>query len=160
LPPGDCQREDHIPGTFCQASFADILPNIESFGDWDYFYIRGAIEWYKNTDGPKEDQFESVTVPAGFVSDLASVPRVFWSLIPKTGRYAYAAIVHDYLYWSQIRSRQEADRIFEIAMHDSKVPATVVYTLTSAVRLGGQSAWDTNSKLRGSGEKRVLKKFP
>lgn len=38
-----------------------------------------------------------VEVPAGFVTDGASVPRAFWALLPVWGRYSRAAVVHDYL---------------------------------------------------------------
>lgn len=37
------------------------------------------------------------SVPLGFITDLASVPRVLWALLPPHGRYAKAAILHDYL---------------------------------------------------------------
>lgn len=36
-------------------------------------------------------------VPAGFVTDFASVPRVFVWLLPRYGDYTWAAILHDYL---------------------------------------------------------------
>lgn len=38
-----------------------------------------------------------VTIPLGFLTDGASVPRVFWNLLPPWGQYGNAAIVHDYL---------------------------------------------------------------
>ncbi len=40
---------------------------------------------------------EVFVVPAGFRTDLASVPRVFTWLIPRYGIYTLAAILHDYL---------------------------------------------------------------
>lgn len=36
-----------------------------------------------------------LTVPAGMTTDLASVPKVFWSLLPPDGPYGKAAGVHD-----------------------------------------------------------------
>ena len=36
-------------------------------------------------------------VPAGYRTDFASVPRFFWRIFPPMGRYARAAVVHDYL---------------------------------------------------------------
>ena len=40
----------------------------------------------------------TVTVPEGFVTDLASVPRPLWWLIaPHDPQYAAAAVLHDYL---------------------------------------------------------------
>ncbi len=36
-----------------------------------------------------------VYVPAGYLTDGASVPRAFWSMIPPWGSYGQAAVVHD-----------------------------------------------------------------
>ena len=44
---------------------------------------------------------ETVDVPAGFQTDIASVPRPFWPWLPRWGRYGNAAILHDYCYWEQ-----------------------------------------------------------
>jgi hypothetical protein len=135
--------------------FIDI-PRIGVFGDWDFYYILSDLRWRSNLGGKTRE----VVVPKGFVTDLASVPQVFWSILPKTGRYAYAAIVHDYLYWTQNVSRDEADSILEIAMKDSRVDMSTLKTITTAVTIFGQSAWDANKKLKAAGEKRVLKIFP
>ena len=38
-------------------------------------------------------------VPAGFITDGASVPRIFWSICPPmSGSFGEAAVVHDFLY--------------------------------------------------------------
>src|SRR5262245_46141191 len=50
-----------------------------------------------------------VVVPAGFVTDFASTPRALWSVVPPTGRYQLAAVVHDFLYWDQGCAREQAD---------------------------------------------------
>ena len=40
----------------------------------------------------------TVTVPAGFITDLTSVPRWLWWLLPPYDpQYAAAAVLHDYL---------------------------------------------------------------
>ena len=39
-----------------------------------------------------------ITVPAGFVTDLASIPRPLWVLWPPFGKYTRAAVIHDWLY--------------------------------------------------------------
>lgn len=46
--------------------------------------------------GPVQDQ-KYVTVPAGFITDGASVPRMFWPIFPPWGVYGQATILHDYL---------------------------------------------------------------
>src|SRR2546426_7470924 len=50
-----------------------------------------------------------IVVPAGFVTDFASTPRAIWAVLPPSGRYQLAAIVHDFLYWDQSCSREQAD---------------------------------------------------
>jgi hypothetical protein len=39
-----------------------------------------------------------IRVPAGFITDFASTPRIVWALIPPTGRWSKAAVVHDDCY--------------------------------------------------------------
>lgn len=41
------------------------------------------------------DSGKWVYVPAGYLTDGASVPRALWSLIPPWGKYGQAAVVHD-----------------------------------------------------------------
>lgn len=38
-----------------------------------------------------------IVVPAGYRTDFASIPRIFWRLMPPGGQYREAAVVHDYL---------------------------------------------------------------
>jgi uncharacterized pyridoxamine 5'-phosphate oxidase family protein len=146
-------EEQRRRGSGAALQVATLTP----FGDWDYYFIKGGpIIWRPNPG----QTFKAVNVPEGFVTDLASVPRAFWEIMRPEGRYAYAAVVHDYLYWMQDRSKEEADKIFRFAMEDAKVDATKISTLYSAVDLLGRSAWENNRKLKESGERRILKKFP
>jgi len=41
--------------------------------------------------------FGDWTVPAGYITDFASVPRLLWILFPQSGRWDQAAVVHDWL---------------------------------------------------------------
>jgi hypothetical protein len=80
-----------------------------------------------------------VYVPKNFVTDGASIPRVFWSILSPFGAYFPAALVHDFLYSSKNDefTRDEADGIFLEAMKDCGVPwhrRTIIY---SAVRCAG-----------------------
>lgn len=69
-----------------------------------------------------------VIVPAGFISDGASVPRIFWSLFPPVGRYFAAAVVHDYLL-SQGTHRTKCNKIFLTALKELNVAPVPAYTL-------------------------------
>lgn len=59
-----------------------------------------------------------VTVPTGFITDGASIPRIFWSALMPFGFYFAAAIIHDYLYseFNTRFSRAQSDVIFKEAM--------------------------------------------
>jgi hypothetical protein len=126
------------------------------FADPIYFVLT-PISWKPN---PGQEQYKEVTVPKGFITDLASIPQVFWSLLRPDGEYAYAAIIHDYLYWFQTRPRVETDTIFKLGMADFSIPAPTIESIFRAVRLGGGASWDNNARLRKAGEKRILKQFP
>ena len=84
----------------------------------------------------------SIRVPAGYVTDFASVPRYFWRVFPPTGRYNRAAIVHDYLYTSStVCSRFLADSLFRELMYHLEVPMWRRVLMYYAVRLGGKPGW-------------------
>ena len=61
----------------------------------------------------------TIWVPAGYVTDFASIPRVGRWLIPPFGRHAIAAVVHDWLYSvGEPGRRGEADDIFRDALEE------------------------------------------
>ena len=126
------------------------------FQDPIYFVLK-EIGWRPN-EGQKG--LPTVAVPTGFVTDMASIPRVFWSALRPDGTYAYAAIIHDYLYWYQTCTRADADKVFKHAMEDLGVEPSKIDLIYAAVRVGGESAWNTNKALRKAGEKRILVKYP
>jgi hypothetical protein len=80
-------------------------------------------------------------VPDGFVTDFASIPRVFRGVFPKHGLYSPAAVVHDWLYHIRKGSRSRADSTFLAAMLDLKVPLVQASLIYAAVRLGGWIVW-------------------
>ncbi|WP_139385602.1 DUF1353 domain-containing protein, partial [Salmonella enterica] len=53
-----------------------------------------------------DDNSDVIEVPAGFVTDFASVPRIFWTILPSDGKYAKAAIIYDYLYDNALRTKK------------------------------------------------------
>jgi hypothetical protein len=126
------------------------------FADFDFYYTKGKLVWSPNPG----QSGKRVIVPEGFCTDLASVPQLFWSLLPKTGRYAYAAIAHDFLYWTQTGKREEADDVLFTAMEDASVNSLTKWTIYWMVREFGQSAWDENTRAKQAGEKRFLKIYP
>jgi hypothetical protein len=89
-----------------------------------------------------------VVVPAGFVTDMASVPRALWWLMPPWDRYGPAAIVHDLDYRQQWVSRAEADALFLAGMAALKVPGPRRWVIYLALRLFGGFAWRANARKR------------
>ena len=132
--------------------------NMSRFVEPMYILLDPGFIWEPNPDNGK--QFHKIVVPGGFVTDLASIPRALFSILRPDGDYAQAAIVHDYLYWTQTTTRKYADEVFRVAMRDLEVAPRILETIYFAVRTFGQDAWDENSKLKRGGEKRFLKKFP
>lgn len=94
-------------------------------------------EWItKRFGGP-----DIVTVSQGFVTDLASTPRLLWNLVPPFGRYTAGAVVHDYLYQVHQGSRRHADAVFNAAMMELNVLPIKRVVMYRAVRLFGGLAY-------------------
>jgi hypothetical protein len=102
----------------------------------------------------------TVSVPRGFVTDLASIPRIFWSMLPPDGQYTYPAVIHDFMYWTQQHPRDVADKVFYDGMRYMKVEKSKADLIYAAVRVGGGSPWENNAKLRDKGERRLIRTFP
>ncbi len=100
---------------------------------------------------------ETITVPKGFVTDLASVPRAMWAFIAPFD-VARAAIVHDLLYktirqyrWKMKdkedkelikKAKIASDKVFLLGMHDAepKIPGWKSYSSWKAVDLFGNGS--------------------
>ena len=108
---------------------------------------------------------ETITVPKGFVTDLASVPRAMWAFIAPFD-VARAAIIHDLLYktirqyrWkmkdkedkdliskakkaSDKKAKIASDKVFLLGMHDAdpKIPGWKSYSSWKAVDLFGNGS--------------------
>jgi uncharacterized protein DUF1353 len=97
-----------------------------------------------------------IVVPAGFVTDFASTPRAIWAVLPPADHYQLAAIVHDFLYWDQGCTREQADDLLRAAMAESRVDRVKRDLIWQAVRRFGESAWVQNASDRSQGLPRVV----
>lgn len=79
----------------------------------------------------------SVKVPAGFVSDFASVPRLPGAFMLAGDTAHAAAVIHDWLYSKGGNSRALADAIFREAMEAEGVPWWRRWLMWGAVRTFG-----------------------
>ena len=108
---------------------------LEMLDDYRWRLVEPFEFWL--TDTPDD----VIYVPEGYVTDLASVPRLLWALFPPHGRYAKAAIIHDWLYDNALRTKAEADRIFLDAMTVLGVPRWRRRLMYLAVRLFGKGKY-------------------
>jgi hypothetical protein len=104
-----------------------------------------------------EDSGDHIEVPVGFQTDFTSVPRLFWAILPKWGRYGNGAVIHDWLYWEQKRTREQADAIFFESMGVLGVGRVTRFPVYWAVRAFGWLAWYRNGADRAAGFDRVLR---
>lgn len=80
------------------------------------------------------------TVPAGYISDGASVPRSLSWLYPKYGEYLKAAVLHDWLITDVLAKQaidsNSVDRLFRQAMHSLDIPKLRQWIMWAGVRIG------------------------
>jgi hypothetical protein len=120
------------------------------FVDGRHWIVRQPLTY---TIGVSSD---SVTVPPGFVTDLASIPQVLQSIIRQNGLYLLPAVVHDYLYWKQTCTRAQSDQILMLAMIEHKVRDFHRIAIYEAVKAAGGFAWDDNARERAARLPRIL----
>lgn len=97
-----------------------------------YWVLLSPLIW----DG--EERYE---VPAGFITDLASIPRVFRWLLEQNGGSRRAAVLHDYLYRTHVTSRAQADELFSKALKAEGVNPIGGFLYWAGVRLGGWAVY-------------------
>jgi len=94
--------------------------------------------------------FGEIEVPAGFVTDFASIPRAVWSyLSPEDPVILYPSVIHDFLYtkppgggaFGRAISRADADAVLREAMLASGARSTQAWVVFRSVRLFGGSHW-------------------
>lgn len=90
----------------------------------------------------KSDKANTIFVaPKGFITDLASVPRVPIAFLLAGGTAHRAAVIHDWLYTNHEVPRSMADAVFREAAIASGVPAWRAWLMWSGVRAGGGASW-------------------
>lgn len=92
------------------------------------------------------DHLGLIEVPAGFVTDFNSVPRVFWNILAPT-EYFHSAIPHDLLYQRGALAGVKVDRAAADAVHAEflvfdQAPDWKRRTFGLALRSWGWIAWN------------------
>ena len=126
---------------------------LSPFGDGSQWIVWQDMNFSLEQEG---EVVANIRVPRGFVTDLASTPRRFWALYPPFGKYLSAAILHDYLYWTQICDRDTSDNIFYQTMKTSGVDAATQAIFLMVLKSQGELAWQENNTEKQKGLVRVI----
>ena len=122
-----------------------FFPDVAQFSDAG---MRGDSRIFRLTSPFRYlSEIGEIEVPTGFLTDGASVPRIFWNIFSPFGNYFPAALIHDYLYSKSstwLITRAEVDEIFLDAMKDVGVGWITRRTIYRAVRLGGWASYKKN----------------
>jgi hypothetical protein len=85
-------------------------------------------------------------IPRGFITDLASIPRLLRWMFSVNGISREPAVLHDFLYSTQPCTRAEADALFLEALKAVGASAVECRALYWGVRMGGWVAWGGHKK--------------
>lgn len=112
----------------------------------------GPDTWQLEESLVYHGKHDTITVPAGFETDFASVPRVFTWMVPKYGKYTLASVLHDYLCeqlhegrarWIPasdeklvILTSRDVDGLFRRVMREQDVPVLQRWIMWAGVRVG------------------------
>ena len=112
--------------------------NVTDNGDGTFTLLQWVVYFDATTQ-------RLINVPAGFVTDYASVPAALQSFASKIGRQNRAAIIHDWLYRTHglggRLTRRDCDRIFRTIMKEDGVSWPLRWRMWFGVRVGGWWPW-------------------
>lgn len=121
---------------------------ITDLHEWKIEQIAGTDNWINETELVYHSKLfdRTITIPAGYITDLASIPKAFrWFMHPASKYIRAASLPHDYIYTHLYKefTKLEADQILREAMGHVVCPApmwkrNIVYL---AVRIGGKGNW-------------------
>lgn len=85
----------------------------------------------------------TLTVLDGYLTDFASVPRLFWASCgyPSEPELQAPALIHDALYSAELVTRKQADDILHWACRANGVGRYRAWKIWAGVRIGGGFVW-------------------
>ncbi len=90
-----------------------------------------------------EESKEVISIPVGYVTDGASIPRFLWSIVGHPlAEYAQSAVVHDIIYGDKRYTRKKCDQIFLEAMKVQGVSLWKRRIIYRALRMFGWVSWN------------------
>lgn len=87
-----------------------------------------------------QGKVHNITVPSGFLTDLASIPRFATGFVKQFGRHTPAAIFHDWCYEQSngYHTKAFADNLFFALLQLGGVPTFKQHAMYLAVKIGGR----------------------
>jgi hypothetical protein len=112
-----------------------------TFGS-DHFDVRRVDDkrWATINDLRYSGRSQNFLVPSGFMTDFATVPQFLLWLIPSTGAWTLAAVLHDWLIERALRaglvSARDVDGIFRRVLREQGVSFVKRWLMWTGVRWG------------------------
>ena len=116
----------------CFLSQLDCILVDEQSGTW---VLDADFTYFSEIIGGK------ITVPKGFSTDFASVPRIPVVYLLYANRGRKAAVIHDYLYRTGSAIRSICDAVFREALIADGESLPVAWAMWAGVRIGGMFAY-------------------
>lgn len=117
-----------------------------------YRYKKGESIWAELLEDQKytSKSGDEYTVPKGFQTNFASVPRPLWAWFAPFGKYTQAAILHDYFYSGKgVSNRKEADKLFYEAGRSSAMQLISMWIMWFFVRFYAWFAYTSPEGKKG-----------
>lgn len=125
---------------------------LRSFSPAEVKAARSKVQLYELTQ-PFSYQSDklgvTITVPAGYKTDFASIPRAAWEFLdPEDPIIAWPSVIHDYLYTCKGKlpdgtkyKREQADAVLREGMEACGAASLIRESVYQAVRAFGGSHW-------------------
>ena len=92
---------------------------------------------------------EIIRVPAGYLTDFASIPPDFWWIVPPFGDQTEAAVVHDWLFAvGETGAYNHANKVFHYALVEQHVPVAKADAMYRIVETFGRAAYGRDNEWR------------
>lgn len=123
--------------TFTDIEYPDTL-DLRWLHDDEWSVLTEFRCRFHRNGGPKE----TITVPIGFINDLASIPQIFQNIVTVVGPQNLPSVIHDWCYENRWRTRKESDDLFLAGLAHLKVSWLKRNAMYAAVRIGGRGKWE------------------
>lgn len=105
------------------------------------------------------EYYNGLVVPKSFITDLASIPKLFQGIIGVPEDFDEESILHDFLYSKYndyMINRETADKIFKQSLILNGVNPLTAKLMYDGVRLGGEFHWEKKIYTEQPYEKQAL----